>query len=90
MLLRSDPHVLRILAEEFPVRKTLQDEALLSQTLSQVLLSCSQAAAGVRDGGGQVPVQLASPWESDPAAAVRHKPPNVVLHARKQSEVDIL
>ena len=88
VLLRSDPHVLRILAEEFPVRshKARQEEsASLSQKLSSGLLSCSQAASGVRDGSGQLPVQLASPWESDPAGAVRHKP-LAVLHARKQSE----
>ena len=52
-----------------------------------MLLSCSQAASGVRDGSGQVPVQLASPWESDPAAAVSTTPV-AVPHARKQFEVD--
>ena len=81
MLLRSDPHVLRILAEEFPVRAKMKK--LHSQKLSSGLLSCSQAASGVRDGSGQLPVQLASPWESDPVAAVSTTP-LAVPHARKQ------
>ena len=40
----------------------------------------------MRDGGGQLPVQLASPWESDPAAAVRHKPWQFSMRASSLSK----